>query len=142
MSAPDNRQVAASGASDTAASFIVFAAILLIMVGAFQAFQALVALFNDTFYVVGAKYIFQLNLTTWGWVHLLIGALLILTGLFLLRGAAWARWTGVVLAGLSALANFLWLPHYPVWSVLVIAVDIMIIWALAAHGRQFERALH
>ena len=119
----------------------VFAATLLIMVGLFQVLQGVVALANDTFYVAGSEYVFQFDLTTWGWAHLLLGALLIVVGAFLLKGAPWARWTAVVLAVLSAVANFMWLPHYPLWGIVVIAADVAIIWALTVHGRDIDHAL-
>ena len=133
--------IQAGGSADTAVGFAFFAASLLIMVGAFQAIQAVIALANDSFYVVGAEYVFQFDLTTWGWIHLGLGALLIVVGIFLLRGASWARWTAVGLAGLSALANFMWLPYYPLWAVLVIALDMAIIWALTAHGKAIDAAM-
>ena len=141
MSTKNSAEIQAGGAADTAVGFAFFAATMMIMVGVFQAIQGLVALFNDTFYLVGEKWAFQFNVSTWGWIHLLFGALLIVAGIFLLRGATWARWTAVVLAGLSAVVNFMWLPYYPLWGVLVIALDVAIIWALTTHGRAVDRAL-
>ncbi len=127
--------------SDTAVGFAFFAATMMIMVGVFQAIQGLIAIVNDSFYVVGEKYVFQFDVTTWGWVHLAFGALLIVAGIFLFRGAPWARWAAIVLAGVSAVLNFMWLPYYPLWSILVIAIDVAIIWALTAHGRAIDAAL-
>jgi hypothetical protein len=141
MSTKNSAEIQAGGAADTAVGFAFFAATMMIMVGVFQAIQGLVALFNDTFYLVGEKWTFQFDVSTWGWIHLLFGALLIAAGIFLLRGATWARWTAVVLAGLSAVVNFMWLPYYPLWGVLVIALDVAIIWALTTHGRAVDRAL-
>ncbi|HSO03978.1 MAG TPA: hypothetical protein VLQ92_05820 [Candidatus Limnocylindrales bacterium] len=141
MSTKNSAEIQAGGAADTAVGFAFFAATMMIMVGVFQAIQGLVALFNDTFYLVGEKWTFQFDVSTWGWIHLLFGALLIAAGVFLLRGAAWARWTAVVLAGLSAVVNFMWLPYYPLWGVLVIALNVTIIWALTTHGRAVDRAL-
>jgi hypothetical protein len=141
MSTKNSAEIQAGGAADTAVGFAFFAATMMIMVGVFQAIQGLVALFNDTFYLVGEKWTFQFDVSTWGWIHLLFGALLIVAGIFLLRGATWARWTAVVLAGLSAVVNFMWLPYYPLWGVLVIALDVAIIWALTTHGRAVDRAL-
>lgn len=130
--APTDRSPAAYGG-------VVFAAMLMILAGTFQAVQGLVALVNDDFYVTGEEYIFRFDLTTWGWVHLVLGVIVGLAGAALLRGAAWARTMAVVLAGLSILANFLWLPHYPVWSLTVIAFDVFVIWALVVHGRDVAR---
>lgn len=130
--APTDRSPAAYGG-------VVFAAMLMILAGTFQAVQGLVALVNDDFYVTGEEYIFRFDLTTWGWVHLVLGVIVGLAGAALLRGAVWARTVAVVLAGLSILANFLWLPHYPVWSLTVIAFDVFVIWALVVHGRDVAR---
>jgi hypothetical protein len=116
-----------------AAGAIFFAGVLLLLAGAAQAAIGLVALFNDTFYVVGQKWVFQFDITTWGWIHLGLGALLIVVGIFVLRGALWSSIVGIIIAGLSALANFIWLPYFPVWAILVIALDVLIIWALASH---------
>jgi hypothetical protein len=116
-----------------AAGAILFAGIMLLLAGLLQIIVGLVALFNDTFYVVGQEYVFQFDLTSWGWIHLITGAVLVLVGVFVLKGALWASIAGIVIAGLSAIANFMWIPYYPVWSLLIIAVDILIIWALASH---------
>jgi hypothetical protein len=121
--------------SDAAVGLTIFAATIMIMVGSFQAIQGIVALANDTFYVIGQEYVFQLDVTTWGWIHLLMGILVATAGIFLFRGAVWARTVGVIAAGFSALVNFAWLPYYPVWSIVIITLDVFIIWALTVHGR-------
>ena len=126
---------AAAPPNDAAVGLTVFAAIMMIMIGVFQAFQGIVALFNDTFYAVGEKWTFSFDITTWGWIHLLAGILLVAAGFFLLQGAVWARVIGVGVAIISAVLNFMWLPYYPVWSVLIIALDVFVIWALTVHGR-------
>jgi hypothetical protein len=141
MSTKNSTEVRAGGASDAAVGLAFFAASLMIMVGVFQVIAGLVALFNDTFYVVGEEWIFQFDVTTWGWILLAFGALLITAGVFLFKGATWARWTAVVLAGVSAVANFMWLPYFPLWGVLAIALDVAIIWALTTHGRAIDHAL-
>ena len=117
----------------------MFAGVIMIMVGVFQAIQGLVALFNDTFYVAGQKWVFSFDVTTWGWIHLLAGALLVVAGFFLFQGAVWARVIGVGVAILSAVLNFMWLPYYPVWSMLIIALDVFVIWALTVHGRDIAK---
>lgn len=118
-----------------AVGLTVFAAILMILGGVFHAVQGLVALVNDDFYVIGPEYVFQFDITAWGWVHLLAGILVASAGFFLLQGAVWARTVAVIVAGLSIILNFMWLPYYPVWSMLVIAFDVFVIWAVTAHGR-------
>jgi hypothetical protein len=120
-------------ASGTAVGLTMFAAIMMMLIGAFQAMQGLVALFNDNFYVVGQEYIFTFDLTTWGWVHLLFGVLVAVAGWFVLRGQVWARTVGVIAASLSALVNFAWLPYYPLWSLAIITLDVFVIWALTVH---------
>jgi hypothetical protein len=121
--------------SEGAVGVTVFAAVLMVLGGVFHAVQGLVALVNDDFYVVGSEYVFQFDVTGWGWVHLLAGILVGAAGISLLHGALWARTVAVIVAGLSIILNFMWLPYYPVWSMLIIAFDVFVIWAVTAHGR-------
>ena len=125
--------------SAVASGLIVFAAVAMIMIGVFQVVQALVALFNDDFYVVGQKWVFEFDLTTWGWIHLIVGIGIAVAGFFVLNGAVWARVVGIGVAGISAVLNFMWLPYYPIWSLLIIALDVLVIWALSVHGRDYAR---
>ena len=121
--------------SGLAVGSIVFAGVAMVMIGALHALQGLVALFNDDFFVVGQKWIFEFDLTTWGWIHLIVGAGVAAAGFFLLTGAVWARVVGIGVAALSALLNFAWMPYHPAWSMLIIVVDVFVIWALTVHGR-------
>ena len=123
-------------ASGMAVGFILFAAIMMLMVGVFQALQGLVAIFENEFYVQTRNYLFQFDATTWGWIHLVLGLLVAFAGYGLLSGRTLARVVAITLAVLSAIANFLWLPYYPFWAMLIIAVNIFVIWAIAAHGRE------
>ena len=125
--------------SALAVGSIVFAGVAMVMIGALHALQGLVALFNDDFFVVGQKWIFEFDLTTWGWIHLLVGVLVLVAGFFVFNGAVWARSVGIAVAALSAVLNFMWLPYYPVWSLLIIALDVFVIWALIAHGREIAK---
>ena len=120
--------------SGTAVGFILFAAIMLIMVGCFQALQGLIAILENEFYVVTRNYLFQFDATTWGWIHLLLGLLVAFAGWGLLSGRTWARTVAIFLAVLSAISNFLFIPYYPFWSLLIITLDVFVIWAVAAHG--------
>ncbi len=108
----------------------------MIMIGVFHAIAGLVALFEDSFYVVAPNYVFEFDVTTWGWIHLIAGIVVVLAGSASCRGQTWARVVGIMLAVLSAIANFGFIPYYPVWSLLIIALDVFVIWALAAHGRE------
>jgi hypothetical protein len=89
-----------------------------------------VAIAQNNFYLTVRNYTFDLDTTAWGWIHVALGAVLLLTGIFLMSGQAWAAVTGIVLAGLSAINNF-FLPYYPLWSIVTIAGDVFVIWALA-----------
>jgi hypothetical protein len=119
-----------------AASLIVFAAILMIMAGIFQALAGLVAIVDNEFYVATRHYLFEFDATTWGWIHLLLGLLVGFAGWGLLSGRTWARVVAITVAVLSAIAAFLWLPYDPFWALLIIALDVLVIWAIAAHGRE------
>ena len=87
----------------------------------------------------GEEYIFKFDLTTWGWIHLIAGTIVALAGIALFQGAVWARTVAVILAGVSIIASFLWMPYYPLWSMVVIAFDVFVIWALTAHGRDITQ---
>jgi hypothetical protein len=108
---------------------------MLITVGCFQAIAGIAAIAEDDVLVKGADYFVQLDVTTCGWIHLLLAAILILSGLGIMTGNVVARTVGVLVAALSMVANFAFIPWYPLWSIAVIAVDIAVIWALTAHGR-------
>ena len=120
--------------SGVAVGFILFAAIMMIMVGVFQAIQGLIGIFENEFYVATRKYLFEFDATRWGWIHLILGLLVAFAGWGLFSGRTWARVVGITLAVLSAIANFLFIPYYPFWSLLIITLDVFVIWALAAHG--------
>ncbi len=125
--------------SGLATGLIVFAGVMMIVAGGFQTLAGLVAIFEDEFYVRTPNYLLEFDATSWGWVHLLLGLLLLFAGLAVLNGKVWGRTIGVILAVLSALANFAFIPYYPFWSITVVAVDIFVIWALTAHGRDITR---
>ena len=121
--------------SGAAIGWAMFAAFMMILIGGFHIFAGLVGLINDTFYAVTPKYVLQFDATTWGWIHLIGGIVILLAGFSLLSGAVWARTVGVIVAMISALASFAWLPWYPIWGIAIIVIDIGVIWALTAHGR-------
>jgi hypothetical protein len=119
-----------SGERTWATGLTIFAATIMVISGIVQVLQGIVALANSEFYVVGRKYTFQFDVTAWGWIHLLVGILVAVVGVCLFLGQTWARWTGLVVVGLSMLANFAWVPYYPVWGIIVLALDGAVIWAL------------
>jgi hypothetical protein len=113
---------------------VAFAATMMTLIGVFQALTGLVAIFNDSFYVVARNYTFDLDVTAWGWIHLVLGLAVFATGLGLFARRSWAGITGLILVMLSALSNFFFIPYYPVWALLVLGLDVWVIWALTRSG--------
>jgi hypothetical protein len=109
----------------------IFAGSMLLLIGAFHIIEGLVAVIDDNFFVVGAHYTYNLDTSGWGWIHIIIGVIVLLVGLAILAGQRWALVVGIILAILSAVANFFFIPYYPVWSIVLIAIDVFVVWALA-----------
>jgi hypothetical protein len=122
--------------SGVAVGFTFFAAIMMILVGGFDILQGLAAIIKQHAYVVTTDYVWKFNVSTWGWINLILGVIVLLAGIALLGGATWARVVGIIMAVLVAFSNFMWLPYYPVWAVVMITISVIVIWALAAHGRE------
>jgi hypothetical protein len=118
--------------------FIAFAGVMMVLIGAMQALYGLVAVVNDDWVVFTNNDVLLINLRAWGWVHLAAGALVLLVGIGVLLGSQLARWAGIVVVGLSMIGTFLSLPAYPVWGLVILAVDALIIYALIAHGREIR----
>ena len=119
--------------------WVVFASMMLFLIGAFQTVQGVVALFDDGFYLVtSGNLVVDVDYNVWGTVHLALGVLLLLSGAGVLTGNVAARTVGVILAGISALANLVFIEAYPVWSVLIIAVDVVVIYSLTVHGHELR----
>jgi hypothetical protein len=125
--------------SDVAIGFTAFAAWIMILIGTFHVIDGLSAIFKDEFFVPVNGYLFKFDVTTWGWVHLIGGIIVILAGAGLFSGAVWARTVAVFVAGASAIASFVYLPWYPIWAIIIITLDVIVIWALTAHGRDIAR---
>ncbi|MCX4527154.1 MULTISPECIES: hypothetical protein [unclassified Streptomyces] len=114
-----------------------FAAALMIFAGAMGILEGISALAKDDLFVTTRHYVFEFSLTGWGWVHVIVGIVLLFAGCAVLTGALWARYFGVFVASLGAIANFLWIPYYPLWATILVAVNIFIVWALC-HGMHTE----
>lgn len=125
------RQDTVSVKEGIAGGISVGAAVLLGTVGIIQLLQGIAAVAEDELFVSGQMYLFKLDLTSWGWIHIGLGAIMVVVGIALVTGATWARVSAVVIASLSILANFMWLPYYPWWSMLIIAFDVVVIWAVS-----------
>jgi hypothetical protein len=121
--------------SGFAVGVTVTAGIFLILGGVGHGIQGIVGIATNEFYVTTQRWIFQFDVTTWGWIHLILGVIAVFAGIGLFSGKVWARTVGVIVAAISILVNFTWLPYYPLWSILIIAFDVFVIWALTAHGR-------
>ena len=121
--------------SSWAVGWTYFAATMMLLIGSFHAIVGLIGIVNDEFYVATREYVFRFDTTQWGWIHLVWGVLVAVAGGYLLTGSVLARTVGVVMAAVSAVLGFAWLPYAPVWGVTMIAIAVSVIWALTAHGR-------
>jgi vacuolar-type H+-ATPase subunit I/STV1 len=134
--------VPATGSTETTTGWvgwIVFAGVMMLILGIFHAFQGLIALFQNNYYLVASNGLtVHVDYTAWGWTHLIFGLIVIAAGAALLVGQMWARVVAVALAVISAVVNAGFLAAYPVWSAIMIAVDILVIWALTVHGGEMR----
>lgn len=108
-----------------------FAGVLLLMAGGFGMLQGASAVANDALYSQGSDYLYNFDMTAWGWVHLVLGAIGIAVAVGILMRRSWAQVSGMIVAGLSMLANFAFIPHYPFWAITIIAINVLVIWALS-----------
>ncbi len=120
--------------------WVVFASIMLIMAGVFGIIDGLVALIHDEVYLVTEDQIVAFDFTTWGWIHLIVGIIVTTAGFAVMSGQLWARMVGVLAATASAIAQIAFITAFPLWSVLVIGIDVLIIYALLVHGEEVEAA--
>src|SRR3982750_2650687 len=147
----DTRHIASTGATEPPdvvtpaprepgwVGVVVFGGGLVLVAGAFQAMGGLVALFNASNFVVTRQgLVVQVDYQAWGWVHLILGLVAVVAGFGVLGGRFWGRVTGITLAVLSILVNFTFMAANPVWALIVIAADVLVIYALAAHGREIR----
>jgi hypothetical protein len=126
-------------ASGSTVGFVVFAGVMMMLAGTFQALTGLAAILENEFFVVGPRYAYELDVTAWGWIHLIGGAIVAAAGWGVFSGAPWARVVGITLASLSAIANFFFIPYQPVWAILIIALDVLVIAALASYSPRDSR---
>lgn len=111
---------------------VMFAGVLLLVAGIWHGIAGFAALMHDTIFLSTPDYVYSLDLTAWGWGHLLLGILVAVIGVAVLKGQWWGRMAGIVVVVLSLIANFLFIPWYPIWSLVIIALDMALIWALAS----------
>jgi len=132
MSTTTNRSMDRGG-NPWAGAFATAAGVMMLVLGSFQGLQGFAAILTGDVFVDVGDYAYSVDLSTWGWVHLVLGVAIAVTGAFLLMDAVWARMVGISLAVISAIANFMFIPYYPFWAILIIGFDVAVIWALAAY---------
>jgi hypothetical protein len=116
--------------------WVAFGAAMMMMLGIFNAINGLAAIFSDDIFVTGEQGALVLDLTAWGWIHLLLGLAVAGTGLALMTGATWARIVGATLVMINMVTQLAFLPAYPFWSILIITLDVLVLWAIIVHGEE------
>lgn len=114
--------------------WVYFAGFLMLVKGVFQAFLGILALVNSTVYVLGNNRLVAFNFTAWGWIHIALGVLLLTGAASVFSGRWWGRLIGSIMVSMSLLANLAFLPAYPLWSVLLVALDVVLLYALLVRG--------
>ena len=121
--------------SPWAAGLVLFAGVMMVANGVLSVFEGAVGVSKDAVYATTPNYAYRFDVTSWGWVHIALGAVVLLTGLGVIAGRAWARYLGILFVSLTLLANFMFLPYYPLWALVVIAIDVFVLWALCVYRR-------
>lgn len=117
-----------------------FAGVLMLVYGVLGVLEGIAGIAKDDVYARIGDYVYKFNLTTWGWIHLILGILVAVTGYGILKGAAWGRASGIALASIAVVLQFLWLPYQPIWALISIAIGIFVIWALCTdHPDRHDR---
>jgi len=123
-----------------ASGWVSFAGFILVLAGTFGILTGVGALLEDEFYVVGREYAYKIDVTAWGWIHVIVGGITVLAGCYIFTGNILARTFGILVAIGGAVANFLYIPYYPVWSILLVALNVIVIFALAVYSTDAARA--
>lgn len=133
MTQHTTRPAAPAPHSGWAAGGAVFAGVLMLVEGVLAVLQGISAIARDSVWARIDGYVYRINLTGWGWILIVLGVIAVVTGAGVLKGADWARGVGIGLASLSIIAQFLFLPYLPIWSLIMIGIDFFVIWALATY---------
>ncbi|MFC9508105.1 hypothetical protein [Streptomyces sp. NPDC057002] len=129
--ASDRTPGGSGGSGDSwAAGGLTLGGTLMVVYGLFAVLQGIAAIANDEVYTSFGEYVFAFDLTAWGWIHLVVGVLVVLAGLGLFTGATWARVAGACVVGLALIANFIWLPYQPFWSIIMIVTGLFVLWSV------------
>jgi hypothetical protein len=139
---PQQRGQEAPTAQTGWVGWVVFGAMMMILLGSFHAIAGLVALFDETYFVApNQDLVVTVSYDTWGWVHLIGGLIALAAGFGLFTGATWARVLGVVVAMVSAVVNLAFLAAFPVWALMMITLDVLVIYAITAHGAEVKNEM-
>jgi hypothetical protein len=118
--------------------WILFAGIMMVILGTMSAINGLIAIINDEVYVVTDEQVVAFDFTMWGWIHLLVGVVVVFAAFALIRGAVWARLVCAILAGLTIIAQVGTIQAYPFWSIAMIAISVAVIFSVCTMGRADE----
>ena len=130
-----------AGTSSWAVGLSLFAGMMMIITGLFNTMEGVVALARNEVYAITPRYIFAFDLTTWGWIQIILGIIVLAAGVGVITGQLWGRVVGITIATLTMLANFAFVPYYPIWSLLIIALNVFVIWALCVYNRDSADAV-
>jgi hypothetical protein len=137
MNTESRRDIDYSARGAVADVTVTFAAVLLLITALMEILQGLAAI-NDPDFFAGADYTFDFNVTAWGWVHVILGVISVAVAIGLMTRKGWAQVLGLLIAGIGMLTNFAWLPHYPLWAILIIAINAFVIWALTVQLKNYR----
>ena len=118
--------------------WIVFAGFMMILMGVVQGIAGFTALLNNDYLLVTQQSLIAFNFTTWGWIHLLIGIIVLIAGFYVMHGSTWARVVGTIIAAISLIANLAYVNTYPIWSIAIMVIDVLVIYALIVHGSELK----
>ena len=124
--------------SGWAVGWTMFASTMMFIVGTFHIIAGIAGIAEDDIFVSTPNYVLEFDVTTWGWIHLIMGLIVVFAGFGVLQGSVWARTVGVLMAGLSAIVGFSWMPWYPIWGIIFVVSGFSVIWALTTHGRDIN----
>ena len=118
--------------------WILFASIVMLIAGTLNAIYGLVGIVNDEWVVWGNRGAVYFDITAWGWVHLILGLVLIAAGIGIMSGVMVARIVAIIVVAISMIVNFVAIPIYPLWSIVVLTMEFFVLWALIVHGRELK----
>ncbi len=138
MNTETRSEIDYSGRGALADVTVTFAAVVLLLTSLMEILQGLAAINDPESFFAGADYTFGFDATAWGWAHLVLGVISAAVAIGIMTRQSWAQVVGMLIAGLAMLTNFAWLPHYPLWAIVIIALNACVIWALSVQLRNYR----